>query len=319
MKSKHLFITTALATPALLLALASCDDSNQNPVSSVTPSSPTIPTSARSGSNDHKIRIPPASAAAVAEAEQADAAQADLKLMAPSTAFALGPIAAHDPTRSGMRIRCLDGAQFGYPSGTSDPFLAPRDHGCELKTLGGGAAMALPYSNQTRGRKVSHTTRMEFYYAGGPQNGGAPRFSLFTDFCKYDVITISTSSVKPCGSGGTTDGEWDETLFIDVNGCNDGDPYVGAVLVKTSPNSKTDATCNIYETYGADGIAGDPDDGGPLLADEHVHPNWADYVAAHPNDRFAVGYKGEKFDNFIIADVPVHYLVYRIRMTATAD
>ncbi|MEA2723661.1 MAG: hypothetical protein QOH59_1432 [Gemmatimonadales bacterium] len=311
MRSKHLFITTALVTPALFLALASCSDSNQNPASPGAPS-PTVPTSAASGVNDHKLRIPQAPAAAVAEAERADAAEADLKLMAPSTAFALGPIAAHDPTRSGMRTRCLDGAEFGFGPGTSDPFLAPKDHGCELNTLAGGAAIALPYANQTRGRRVKNVTRLEFWYAGGPQNGGAPRFSLFTDFCRVPVtVTTTTNNTRSCGSGGSTDGTWDETLFIDVNGCNDGDPYVGAVLVKTSPNSKTDATCAIFETYGPDGIANN--------GDEHVHTNWADYLSAHPDDRFAVntGDPKQVMDNFIIADVPVHYLVYRIRMTAT--
>lgn len=252
-----------------------------------------------------KIRLPQPSAAALAEAVQADLA-AEAVTTSAVTTTAVGPLAGHDPTVPGMRIQCVDGADFGAPPGTADPFRPTRDHGCELNTLGGGAAIALPLQNLTRGKKVANIRRLEFYYAGGPQNGGAPRFSLFTDFCR----DASGAPVGATNTACTTDGTWDETLFIDVNGCNDGDVFVGAVLLKSIPNSKSDPTCQIFEAFGADGFSN--------TGDEHVHSNWFDYIGAHPKDRFAVNFGASNgfalADNFIIADVAVHYLVYRIRM-----
>lgn len=316
--NRRLILPTALLFPALLV-LSCKDDGNSNPVGPNTPNTPTAkvaPPSARGVriTNVDKIRLTQPSAAKVAEA-----VKADLAVERAVTTTTNGPHARHDPTVAGMRVDCVDGADFGYPPGTSDPFR--NDQGCELNTMGGGAAIALPTSNQTRGKKVANVRRLEFYYAGGPQNGGAPRFSLFTDFCEAaPVPTAQTNGgqPKPCGPGRQTDGVWDETLFIDVNGCNDGDVYTGALLLKSIPNSKSDPTCNIYETYGADRVAGDPDGPGPLLADEHVHPNWSDYIGAHPGDRFAANFGASNnfaaADNFIIADVPVHYLVYRIKM-----
>jgi hypothetical protein len=224
--------------------------------------------------------------------------------------------AEHDPTVLGLTVQCVDGGDFGNPPGDADPFrqqsLATR--GCEVTTMAGGAAIVLPKSNTTRGKLVRNTVRLEFYYAGGPQNGGAPRFDLFTDYCR-DAAGKPVTNNDPC----QTDGTWDETLFIDQSNCNDGDPYVGAVRLKSVPNSQSDPTCPIFETYGFDGIAGDPDGAGPLVADEHVHTNWFDYIGAHPRDRFAVNYGASnafaQADNYIIADVPVHFLIYRVRMT----
>lgn len=286
----------ALLIPALTF-LACSDSTNQNPVTPDTPSlgTPSTPTTTGVRITDvHKLRFgQPAEGMALVTQP--------------------GPLAAHGPEIPGMKIRCLDGAAFGFPPATSDPFKAPRDHGCELNTMAGGAAIALPFQNLTRGKKVANTTRLDFYYAGGPQNGGAPRFSLFTDFCRPAAVTTSDPNLKPC-PGGYTDGEWDETLFIDQSNCNDGDPYVGAVLLKGQNAAKTDATCPVFETYGPDGNSATPDTDGP-------HANWAAYVAAHPNDRFARDFgpaNGDALaDNFIIADVPVHYLVYRINMKAT--
>jgi hypothetical protein len=307
MRPKHFLISTALVAPALFLALASCNDSNQNPIgpTAATPSTPTRSSARPSGLSAEKIRLPQLSAAAIAEAERADLATAAVTTT--TTDFA-----DHDPTVLGLSVRCVDGATFGYPSGDADPFrqqnLATR--GCEITTMGGGAAIVQPSSNTTRGKLVRNTVRLEFYYAGGPQLGGAPRFVLFTDYCRDAAGTPVTTSA-PCH----TDGTWDETLAIDQSTCNDGDPYVGAVRLKSVPNSASNPNCPVNETYGFDGV--------PFTGDEHVHPNWFAYIGAHPRDRFALntgdltGTENDflRLDNFIIADVPVRFLIYRVRMT----
>jgi hypothetical protein len=295
--NRHL-VTGALLVPALLL---SCNDSNENPVSpSATPPNTFTPAPRAAPVNDHLIRLAQPSAAAVAEA-----AKAELSMAATVTTMH-GGNAPHDPTVLGQRVVCFDGDEFGFPPGRADRFL--NNHGCEHNTMAGGASITAPLQNFTRGKRVRDIRRLEFFYAGGPQNGGAPRFDIFTDFCRDasgNPVTTETSSTPPC----TTDGTWDETLFIDQSGCNDGDVYVGAVRLKSDPNSQTDATCNVTEAYGFDGVAGS--------GDEHTHPNWAHYVAAHRQDRMARNFgtfAPGLADNFIITDVPVHYLIYRVRM-----
>ena len=325
MRPKHFLISTALAGPALFLALASCNDSNQNPIGPNTPgtgspSTPTTPSSRQFALSDHKILLPQLSAAAVAEAERADLAVAAVTTTA--TDFA-----EHDPTVLGLSVRCLDGGTFGFPPGDADPFrqqsLATR--GCEVTTMAspgpnGSAAIVQPTSNTTRGKLVRNTVRLEFYYAGGPQLGGAPRFDLFTDYCRDAAGQPVTNSSTPCH----TDGTWDETLFIDSSTCNDGDPYVGAVRLKSVPNSQSNPNCPVNETYGFDGTPG--------TLDEHVHANWFAYIGAHPRDRFALNTGDltgtvndfQRLDNYIIVDrgpetvaptVGVHFLIYRVRMT----
>jgi hypothetical protein len=316
MRLRNLMMSTALVTPALFLALASCSDSNQEPLvpdapDLGSPSSPAAPSARKFGLTDHKVLLPQLSAAAEANAAQLDLADA---VAATDVIAATTTFARHDPIVQGLRVRCIDGSEFGFGPATSDPFRPQGDQtrGCEVNSMAGGAAIVLPGSNSTRGKLVRNTRRLEFYYAGGPQNGGAPRFSLFTDFCKADAAVQPTTGGGPIRScpGGHTDGEWDETLFIDQSNCNDGDPFVGAVLLKSSPNSASDATCPIFEAFGADGASG--------TGDEHVHTNWFDYIGAHPNDRFAVHFGAAndfaRADNFIIVDVPVHYLIYRVRM-----
>jgi hypothetical protein len=255
------------------------------------------------GLSDHKILLRQLSPAAEAEALRLELAETDAAI----TTSTSNPFARHDPVVQGSRVRCVDGEDFGFPPGTSDPFRdqggVPR--GCELNNMNGGAAIVLPSSNSTRGKLVRNTRRLEFYYAGGPQNGGAPRFALFTDYCR-NAAGEPVTNMDPC----THDGEWDETLAIDQSTCNDGDPFVGAVLLKSSPNSASDPSCPVNETFGFDGV--------DHTGDEHVHANWFAYIGAHPRDRFArnLGPSNSfaRADNFIIVDVPVHFLVYRVRM-----
>jgi hypothetical protein len=304
MRPKHLLISTALVIPAMLLPLASCSDSSRNPAEPSTPNAPQVQSQSVAPRGGGAFNI----AQAKGSLSQAIGLA---RRMSGFTTMTTGPRAKHDPTIEGLPVNCVDGVDFGYPSGTSDPFRSFHETGCEMNTLAGGAAITLPKVNSTRGRRVANISRLEFYYAGGPQNGGAPRFSLFTDYCETQptVTTLTTGRIS-CGPGKFTDGDWDETLFIDVNGCNDGDVYVGAVLLKTRPTSASDQTCQIFEAYGKDQISG--------TGDEKVYNNWADYVAQNPNDRMAANFgKSNDFaraDNFIIADVPVHYLVYRVKM-----
>jgi hypothetical protein len=303
---KRIAAIGALTTFALL----NCNDSNRTPAepsSPIQPSAPNVRSTRTSAASDHKIKLPQLSAAALAEAEKADLATAEMTTTTTTTDFA-----DHDPTVLGMTVRCVDGHTFGYPPGDADPFRPQNSttRGCELTTMAGGAAIVQPSSNSTRGKLVRNTVKLEFYYAGGPQLGGAPRFTLFTDYCRDASGNPVTTMNTPCN----TDGTWDETLFIDQSTCNDGDPYVGAVLLKSVPNSKSNPNCPVNETYGFDGVA--------ATGDEHVHANWFAYIGAHPKDRFArntgdlTGTENDflRLDNFIIADVPVHFLIYRVRM-----
>jgi hypothetical protein len=303
---KRIVAIGALTTFALL----SCNDSNRAPAEPSTPIQPSA-SNIRSGRpsavSDHKIKLPPLSAAALDQANKADLTAAA------TTTTTTTDFADHDPNVLGLTVRCADGHTFGYPSGEADPFRpqSSTTRGCELNTMDGGAAIVQPSANSTRGKLVRNTVRLEFYYAGGPQLGGAPRFVLFTDYCRDNVTNQPvTNSSTPCH----TDGTWDETLAIDQSTCNDGDPYVGALLLKSVPNSKSNPNCPVNETYGFDGTPG--------TGDEHVHANWFAYIGAHPRDRFALntgdltGTENDflRLDNFIIADVPVHFLIYRVRM-----
>jgi hypothetical protein len=281
------------------LVMLSCKDSNENPVApdQNTPQVPG-PDLARKVTQG-KITIPQPSLKALAEAVKFDGV----------TLNAEPGRAPHDPTIPRMRVDCFSGDEIdpvSYPEGLAYRFRLNHEHGCELNTFGtdanpnNNAAIVAPTQNLTRGRKVEATQHMSFYYAGGPPIGGSPRFSLFIDECKS--TTQPTAQHAGCPAGTATDGVWDETLFIDVLGCNDGDGYVGAVVVK-APNGKSDPTCTITEAYG----------GG-------VYPNWAAYVAAHPGARFADNFGpangNAKADNFIISDQPQHYLIYRVNMRA---
>jgi hypothetical protein len=303
MNQKYLLIGVAFALPALLLPLSSCSDSSDTAVAPNVPDVPATPSAPRRsfGLTDHKILLPQLSAAQEAEALRMDAAEANL-VIASNT----GSFAPHDPVLTGQRVRCIDGSEFGFPPGRSDPFRNQGDvtRGCEVNTMNGGAAIVLPSSNSTRGKLVRNTRRLEFFYAGGPQNGGAPRFSLFTDYCR-DASGNPVTNMSSCSTNGT----WDETLFIDQSNCNNGDPFVGALRLKSEPNSASDPDCPVFEAFGFDGVSN--------TGDEHVHTNWFDYIGAHPRDRFARNFGPPDFaqaNNFIIADVPVHYLVYRVRM-----
>jgi hypothetical protein len=304
--NRRFILATALFIPAL--AFVSCkDDGNSNPVEPQvnTPQAQT-PSYVKSKVNVGSIRLPASSAQAKAEAA---------KIESGATLMTAGA-APHDPTLFlGSSVACFGGDQVddGNPAttytGTSFRFANGR--GCENNTLDpgpdGSVAIVTPTVSTVNGKLLDHTTRLEFTYAGGPPIGGSPRFSLFVDTCQPNdgqiTVTHDCQSANPGSPGSSTDGVWDETVFIDNNNCNDGDGYVGTVAAKSTAG-KTDATCTIF-FQGANGSGS--------------YPNWATYVANRTGARWARWFDDahtQAVENFIIDDQPQHYLIYRVFIRA---
>jgi hypothetical protein len=295
--NRRLILATALLVPAL--AFVSCkDDGNSNPIE---PQSniPQVGTQSASKPLDVKVlKVPAHSEAALAAARKTDLADVSQSLLPGN--------AKHDPnTPLGVIVDCFDGDAAGPFNGTSDPFA--NDRGCEHNTFDGdadpnnAAAFTIPRLEQLAGKRLTNVTRLEMTFAGGPPEGGSPRFSLFVDTCQ-PIYTQPTTS-HDCPVGTATDGVWDQTVFIAADRCNDGDANVGTAQVKAAAAvGGSDATCFIDVS------------GGP------TYPNWAAYVTAQgPGARFARWFDAahtQNVQNFIITDQPSHYLIYRVFMRA---
>jgi hypothetical protein len=169
-----------------------------------------------------------------------------------------------------MRVECIDGEDgTGVPGFHGTAVRFGNNKGCELNTNDGdadpnnNAAFVVTTFNQLKGKKLTQMQRLDFYYAGGQPTGGSPRWSLPIDE--------------------TGDGQFDGSYaFIDVQGCNNGDPYVGAL------RGDDDGTCTVG--YGA-----------------NTYPNFSAFEAAYPDARVA-----RNATPFIIMDQPGHYLIYRV-------
>jgi len=302
--NRRFILATALLVPAL--AFVSCkDDGNSNPVEPQV-NTPQVPSSnVIRRPSVTKLRFPQASAQAKAEAAKIEAQNL--------TTTTTG--APHDPALAlGMAVACFGGADVddGDPTttygGTSQRFANGR--GCEHNTIeqgpNGSVAVTVPTIQLLPGKRLTHVTRLEFTFAGGPPQGGSPRMDLYVDTCQR---TYQPTAAHDCPAGTATDGIWDETVFIAADRCNDGDANVGSALIKSVPATKTDQTCFIDVNGGA-GVPGG-----------ETFNNWAEYVASRgPGARFAVTF-GPAFgnapaENDIISDQAQHYLIYRLFMRA---
>ncbi|MBA3344025.1 MAG: hypothetical protein H0T44_01795 [Gemmatimonadales bacterium] len=108
--------------------------------------------------------------------------------------------------------------------------------------------------------------------------------SIPIDECLPAEVATTTNPPNSC-THGSTDGDFDGFAFIDALGCNDGDPYVGAL------RGEDDDTCNV-NYKGTD------------------YPNWDAFEAAFPGARI-----GRNAQTFIAVDQPVHYLIYRVNIS----
>jgi hypothetical protein len=223
MKLRHLMLSSVLAIPALLLPLASCDDSK----------APTEPTATDPNSDG---------------------------IDAPSfTTVGFGS-KWHDPHIKGPKVRTFDGTTDTKTGdagncGPGDPPGPPAcdyggsakrfssQDGAEINTLGfqnvnGAYGGIYPAENKIKGKLLGSVKELDFSYAGGGPIGGSPRFSIPIDECK--ITEVGAVGEYPC----TTDGNWDYFVFADVtdaSGCNDGDGFVGVL------NGEDDETCTWYE------------------------------------------------------------------------
>jgi hypothetical protein len=208
MRPKHLLISTALVIPAILLPLASCNDSNKNPAEPNAPA--TIAPSTAS------TRVMP------------KAAFAPMALAATALATTTTAPAPHNPrSQSGYQVTCFEGATDspgGGFLGVCQRF-SPTLDGAEINTTVQGAngsyAGVFQNANYIKGRLIGNVVNLGFSYGGGPHQGGVPRLSVPIDE--------------------NNDGKWDNFAFMDAPGCNDGDEFVGRV------NGRSDATCLVNE------------------------------------------------------------------------
>jgi len=119
------------------------------------------------------------------------------------------------------------------------------NHGCEFNTLGPNqpaAAIAITAQDRLKGKKLTAIDRLDFFFAGGPPIGGAPRLSIPIDECDLEhTVSTTTNSGSGCPAGSSqTDSDFDDFAFIDALGCNDGDAFVGALRGETTiPASST--------------------------------------------------------------------------------
>lgn len=256
----------ALALPALVLVV-SCNEANETPAApSGHPGTPQAPALGR-GLDPSKVRIPAPSAASLAAAAQDEV---DMAPVDPALAAHSSLTAPHDPTVTGMRVECINGEDgTGIPGFHGEAIRFKNTRGCELNTNDGdadpnnNAAFVVTTQNWLKGKKLTQVQRLDFYYAGGQPVGGSPRWSLPIDETGDRLF----------------DGSY---AFIDVLGCNDGDPYVGAL------RGDDHGTCTV--AYGA-----------------NLYPNFSAFEAAHPDARIA-----QDAVPFIIMDQPGHYLIYRV-------
>jgi hypothetical protein len=195
MKVKHLLLSSVLALPALLLPLASCDDSK-------VPSEPAVD-------------------------EPAD------NVDAPSfTVVGFGSF-WHDPHIKGAKLRTFAGPTDAPGSGCTGQANRFRSQdGAEVRTdvtVGSDPvpcsyAGVYPADQKLRGKLLAKVAELDFSYAGGAAQGGSPRWSIPIDEC---LVTQegAPGTPYPC----KTDGVREEYAFADAINCNDGDTNVGTL------------------------------------------------------------------------------------------
>jgi hypothetical protein len=218
MRRRHLILSAALAIPAMLLPLASCDDSKA-------PTETAIDEPAVDGIDSPSF-----------------------------TTVGFGSF-WHDPHIKGAKVRVFDGTTDTEKGESGDCGGSPCQYGgntkrfrstdgAEVNTLGstakdGAYGGIYAAENKIKGKLVGRVSELDFSYAGGGPTGGSPRFSIPIDKCEVANGDVGIAPA-PC----TTDGDWDYFIFADVtesSGCNDGDGFVGVL------NGEDDETCTWYE------------------------------------------------------------------------
>jgi hypothetical protein len=196
-----------------------------------------------------------------------------------------GDPAPHDPRSLGMRVICLGGAALGAGEGEAHRFA--NGLGCEVNTIDKNGipdeeAIVRTARNRIKGKLLSEIQRLDFFYAGQDAFNGFLRLTIYLDQCA-PAENPGTASAG-CPPGESTDGEADSRAEIFNRDCNDGDAQVGAARVVDDPS------CVIYHG-------------------DHSHPNWTDFVTAHPGTRVA-----QDLDPFILVTQTGHWLVYRVAL-----
>jgi hypothetical protein len=193
MKVKHLLLSSVLVIPALLLPLASCDDSK-------TPTEPAV------GQPTDNIDTPS------------------------FTTVGFGSF-WHDPHIKGAKIRTFAGPTDAPGSGcTGEAKRFRSQDGAEVRTDDtspeGSCSYAgiYPADQKLRGKLLTSVRELDFSYAGGNPQGGSPRWSIPID-CVQSPEYVGVVEVTPC----TTDGVREQYAFADAVTCNDGDANVGTL------------------------------------------------------------------------------------------
>jgi hypothetical protein len=295
-KGRSLIVLSALSA---FVAVSCKEDGNSNPVEPQVPNTPQV-SSKVSGKS---IQIPLAKVAGIAS-----------RMSGLVTAQVTGP-APHDPVAvQGVPLTCFSGTDVGPPfpgiyGGVSYTWANHR--GCEINTFSGQddpdglAAGAFPTSRTPyTGRLLTAMRQITFFYAGGPEVGGAPRFNIPIDECEpTGASAVTTQNSGGCEPGFATDGFYDGMLFADPNGCNDGDPFVGRVRVVQDP------TCLL--SYNKDGS---------------TYANFSEFKKTHPGARIARKFSAtdtgtgqdEPADILIFSNAPPgqpnHYHVHRVQI-----
>jgi hypothetical protein len=300
--NRRFIVATALLVPAL--AFVSCKDSGNS-----NPAEPEIP-------NASTTKVAPSQASVRTFDVKQNAALASRGSGGFSTAVT-GP-APHDPVaQQGVLVTCFSGVDVGPPfpgiyGGVS--FTWANQRGCEINTFSGAddpdglAAGAQLNRNRSQyfGKRLTAVRNLTFFYAGGPNVGGAPRFNIPIDECEATGasagVSTQNTSTAGCDPGNATDGFYDGMLFADPNGCNDGDPYVGRLRVVQDPD------CLLF--YNRDGT---------------TYPNFTAFKNTHPGARLARKFsatdsgtgRDEPADILIFSNAPAgqpnHYHVHRIQ------
>jgi hypothetical protein len=199
MTPKHLIISIGLLIPAVLLPLASCNDSK--------------------ALNEPAVDRPSGTAG-------------------PSFVVSSpGGSAIHNPrSQAGQKVRTFDGTRDGGCTGSASRFGATED-GAELRTDGAPCSYAgtYPVTQTIRGKRLTEVSELAFSYAGGPPRGGSPRLSIAIDENGDGVKANDPAeqyafiAINRCNDGdpelvtaeafvGTVDGEDDATCLIDHKG-----------------------------------------------------------------------------------------------------
>lgn len=149
-----------------------------------------------------------------------------LKAVPLNMALTTAPAPNNPRSQAGYKLTCFEGETDSPGGGFLGvcQIMQPTGDGAEINTMkqgpaGSYAGVTQNTSNYIKGRLLKDVVNLAFHYAGGPHQGGLPRFSVPIDE--------------------DNDGTWEAFAFADAPGCNNADEFVGRL------NMRQDATCNI--------------------------------------------------------------------------